>query len=90
MRQGMMGLWDGSSISRTTRKQSARRSRQITTTTPHHSISTGRMLFLTPHQQCQSTEGITNSWRKLADFLSFSVHQNVAVKVDGEEDRCFL
>jgi len=66
-----MGLWDGSSISRTTRKQSARRSRQITTTTPHHSISTGRMLFLTPHQQCQSTEGITNSWRKLADFLSF-------------------
>ena len=85
-----MGLWDGSSISRTTCKQSARRSRQITTTTPHHSISTGRMLFLTPHQQCQSTEGIINSWRKLAYFLSFFVHQNVAVKMDREEDQCFL
>ena len=24
---------------------------------PHHSIFTGRMLFLTPNQQCQSTEG---------------------------------
>jgi len=24
---------------------------------PHHSIFTGRMLFLTPSQQCQSTEG---------------------------------
>jgi len=27
------------------------------TPTPHHSIFTGRMLFLTPNQQCQSTEG---------------------------------
>ena len=38
-------------------KQSAPRSRQITTPTPHHSIFTDRMLFLTPNQQCQSTEG---------------------------------
>jgi len=30
---------------------------EIITPTPHHSIFTGRMLFLTPHQQCQSTEG---------------------------------
>jgi len=29
-------------------QQSAPRSRQITTPTPHHSIFTGRMLFLTP------------------------------------------
>ena len=42
-------------------KQSAPHSRQITTT-PHHSISTGRMLFLTPNQQCQSTGG----WCKVA------------------------
>jgi len=43
-------------------KQSAPRSRQITTPTPHHSTFTGRMLFLTSNQQCQSTEGtITNS-----------------------------
>jgi len=26
-------------------------------TTPHHSIFTGQMLFLTPNLQCQSTEG---------------------------------
>jgi len=25
--------------------------------TPHHSICTGRMLFLTPNQECQSSEG---------------------------------
>jgi len=30
---------------------------EITTPTPHHSIFTGQMLFLTPNQQCQSTEG---------------------------------
>ena len=35
--------------------KSASRSRQITTPAPHHSIFTGRMLFLTPNQQCQST-----------------------------------
>jgi len=37
---------------------SAPRSRQITTPTPHRSIFTGRMLFLTPSQQCQSTESM--------------------------------
>jgi len=35
-------------------KQSAPRSRQITTPTPHHSIFTGQMLSLTHNQQCQS------------------------------------
>jgi len=34
-------------------------SRQITTSTPHHSVFTGRMLFLTPDQQCQRTQGNT-------------------------------
>ena len=29
----------------------------ITTSVPHHSVFTGRMPFLTPNQQCQSTEG---------------------------------
>jgi len=33
----------------TIRKQSAPRSRQITTATPHQSIFTDRMLFLTPN-----------------------------------------
>ena len=32
-------------------------SRQITTSTPHHSIFTGHMLFPMPNQQCQSNEG---------------------------------
>ena len=38
-------------------KQSAPRSRQISTSTPHHSIFIGRVLFLTPNQQRQNTEG---------------------------------
>jgi len=40
-----------SGISWTICKQSAPRSRQITTPTPCHSIFSGRMLFLTPSQQ---------------------------------------
>ena len=46
----------GSSISWAVCK-SAPRSRQITTPTPHHSVFTGRMPFLPPNQQRQSTEG---------------------------------
>ena len=38
--------------------KSALRSRQITTPAPHHSVYfTGRMPFLLPNQQRQSTEG---------------------------------
>jgi len=38
--------------------KSAPRSRQITMPAPHHSsFFTGRMLFLPPNQQHQSTEG---------------------------------
>ena len=40
--------------------KSAPRSRQITTPTPHHSVFTGRMPFLPPNQQRQSTEGTSN------------------------------
>jgi len=58
MRQEMMGVLECSGISWTICKQSAPRSRQITTPTPHRSLFTGRMLFLTPNQQCQGTEGI--------------------------------
>ena len=56
-----MEVWGGSGISWTVCKQSAPRCRQITTPTPHHSMFTGRMLFLTPKQQCQSTEGFAVS-----------------------------
>jgi len=38
----------------------ALRSRQITMPAPHHSVFTGRMPFLPPNQQRQSTEGTTN------------------------------
>jgi len=63
MRQEMMGFWGGSGISWTICKQSAPHSRQITMPTPHHLIFTGRMLFLTPNQQCQSTEGTEGTTR---------------------------
>jgi len=53
----MMGFGDDSGMSWTISKQSVPRSRHITTPTPHHSIFTGQMLFLTPNEQCQSTEG---------------------------------
>jgi len=46
----------GSGISSASCK-SAPRSRQITTPVPHHSVFTGRMPFLLPSQQRQSTEG---------------------------------
>ena len=52
-----VGVFGCTGISCTIWKQYAHRFRQITTPTPHHSIFTGRMLFLTPNQQCQSTEG---------------------------------
>jgi len=48
-----------SGISWTICKQSACPSRQITTPTHQLSIFTSRMLFLTPSQQCESTEGIS-------------------------------
>ena len=38
----------------------APRSRQITMPAPHHSVFTGRMPFLPPNQQRQSTEGNCN------------------------------
>jgi len=38
--------------------KSAPCSKQITTPAPHRSVFTGRMPFLPPNQQCQSTEDI--------------------------------
>jgi len=61
MTQEMMGFWDGSGITWTICKQCTPHSGQITTHTPHHSIFTGRIFFLTPNQQCQSTEGTKTS-----------------------------
>jgi len=50
MAREIMGFGNGSGITWTICKQSAPRSRQITTSTPHHSIFTGQMLFTTPNQ----------------------------------------
>jgi len=55
---GNGGVLGCSGISWTICKQSAPCSRQITTTVPHHSIFTGRMLFLMPNEQYRITEGI--------------------------------
>ena len=38
-------------------KSYASRSRQLAMPVPHHSVFTGRMLFLPPNQKRQSTEG---------------------------------
>ena len=51
----------GTGISWVICKQSAPRSRQITTPAPHHSVFTGWMPFLPPNQHCQSTEGSVNN-----------------------------
>ena len=62
LQQEMMG--GGSGISWTICKSFAPRSRQITMPVPHHSVFTGWMLFLPPNQQCQSTEGNWNKWKR--------------------------
>jgi len=54
---------DGSGISWTICKQSAPRSRQITTPTPHHSIFAGWMFFLMP----------TNSVKRVQNNLSIKI-----------------
>jgi len=60
MRQEMTGFWDGSGISWTICKQSAPRSRQKTTPTPHRSFFTGRPDALPgAKKQRQNSEGIS-------------------------------
>jgi len=55
MKQEMIG---GSGISWTICKSFAPCSRQLTMPAPHHSVFTGRMLFLTFHQQFQALKAI--------------------------------
>ena len=51
--------------------KSARRSRQITIPAPHHSsFFTGRMPFLPPNQQRQSTEGIIHRYTNYTFLLN--------------------
>jgi len=64
-----MRYLDGSGISWTICKQSAPRSREITTPTPHHLIFTGLTLFLMPNQQCQ-----LNDYVVPAQLVNLFVH----------------
>jgi len=57
MRQEIMGFRDALASATPHANQSAPCSRQTTTPTPHQSIFTGWMLFVTPNQQRQSTVG---------------------------------
>jgi len=83
MRQEIMVFWDGSGIGWTICKLSALRSRQITTATPRQSIFTGQTPFLTPSQQCQSTEGTTASCSLLTiqSWTMFLLESCVYVRV---------
>ena len=68
------------------KQKNASRSRQMTISTPHHSISTGRMLFLTPNQQCLSTDGTVvelNCLTKIHFRLIEAKHDGVAVASAG-------
>jgi len=56
----------------------ALRSRQITTPAPHHSVFKGRMPFLTPNQQRQSTEGTTNKQTISLKYEQQSISQRKA------------
>jgi len=67
----MMGVLGCSSIIWAICKQSVPRCREITTPRPRHSFFAGRMLFLTPNQQCQSTEG------KLLSGILFTKSDNL-------------
>ena len=69
--------------------KSASRSRQTTTPAPDHSVFTGRMPFLPPNQQRQSTEGI---WRpttnvKTLKAIQYPTNNTVIMKYYTEEKR---
>ena len=73
MRQEMTEFWDGSGISWTICKQSAPHTRQISTSTPHHSIFTGQMLFLMPNQQCQRTKD-NDATKEIKQITHYKLH----------------
>ena len=75
-----MGFWDGSGISWTICKQFAPCSRQITTPSPHQSIFTDWMLFLTPSQQCQIILGLS-VWEN--PRLSIGLHTRLTTLCPG-------
>ena len=79
----MTGFCDGNGISWTTCKQSTPGSRQITTPTPHHSDfyrPDALLLFPTPSQQCQITDG-TQLTRGVVNKWFVIVHSQMTVRL---------
>ena len=71
--------------------KSASLSRQITMPAPHHSVFTGRMPFLPPNQQRQSTEGITKHTKAISRYQTCqSSTHNMVMKTSwiGTERIC--
>jgi len=79
------GVLGCSGISWTICKQSASRTRQITTSKPHNSIFSDLMLFLTPNQQCQSTEG-----RARGSQCDNNLHFKLTMGLFAVSDQTFL
>jgi len=59
--------------------KSAPRSRQITTPAPHTQLFTGRMPFLPPNQQRQSTEGTSTKGTLLPKLIKLETNINMLV-----------
>ena len=73
----MMAFGADSRISWTMCKQYAPHLRLITTPTPHHSIFKGRILVLTPIQQCQRTEGKSSEGKSLQHHIKLLIFSSV-------------
>ena len=78
--------------------KSAPCSRQTTTPAPYHSVFTGRMPFLPPNQQCQSTESTNwspnSSHPNPVDYSMYGGHSNrwcIIHKItDTDQLKCVL
>ena len=66
----------------------APRSRQITTPAPHHSVFTGRMPFLPPNQQHQSTEGTSTSSLTVAEIKAI-IHSTYS-QIDSQTEMAWV
>ena len=54
---------------------------QITTSTPHHLIFTGWMLFLTPNKQCQALKAMLKLDKYLTKYCRHKINSNKAESV---------
>jgi len=76
--------------------KSAPRSRQITTPAPHHSVFTGRMPFLPPNQQRQSTEGTQSVQKQKQQQTSNAIgsmtkkQKRISTTKIGDHHKCVI